>query len=124
MMNESGLQYTFRIFPFQRQNKTFFFFFKGSHNLKNASSWCRCGPETYEDYGYDDTYAEQSYEGYEGYYSQSQGESEYYDYGHGELQDSYETYRQDDWNGTRPSLKAPPARPVKGAYRKHPYGSY
>lgn len=49
-------------------------------------------PETYEDYGYDDSYAEQSYEGYEGYYSQSQGESEYYDYGHGELQDSYEAY--------------------------------
>lgn len=31
---------------------------------------------------------------------------------------------QDDWNGTRPSLKAPPARPVKGAYREHPYGRY
>ncbi|KAK2106366.1 KH domain-containing, RNA-binding, signal transduction-associated protein 1 [Saguinus oedipus] len=49
-------------------------------------------PETYEEYGYDDTYAEQSYEGYEGYYSQSQGDSEYYDYGHGEVQDSYEAY--------------------------------
>ncbi|MEJ1282361.1 KH domain containing RNA binding signal transduction associated 1 [Cricetulus griseus] len=81
-------------------------------------------PETYEDYGYDDTYADQSYEGYEGYYSQSQGESEYYDYGHGEVQDSYEAYGQDDWNGTRPSLKAPPARPVKGSYREHPYGRY
>ncbi|XP_042533432.1 KH domain-containing, RNA-binding, signal transduction-associated protein 1 [Dipodomys spectabilis] len=81
-------------------------------------------PETYEEYGYDDTYAEQSYEGYEGYYSQSQGDSEYYDYGHGEVQDSYEAYGQDDWNGTKPSLKAPPARPVKGAYREHPYGRY
>ncbi|XP_040830047.1 KH domain-containing, RNA-binding, signal transduction-associated protein 1 isoform X2 [Ochotona curzoniae] len=81
-------------------------------------------PKTYEEYGYDDTYAEQSYEGYEGYYSQSQGDSEYYDYGHGEVQDSYEAYGQDDWNGTRPSLKAPPARPVKGAYREHPYGRY
>ncbi|XP_068924145.1 KH domain-containing, RNA-binding, signal transduction-associated protein 1 isoform X1 [Petaurus breviceps papuanus] len=81
-------------------------------------------PETYEDYGYDDTYAEQSYEGYEGYYSQGQGDSEYYDYGHGEAQDSYEAYGQDDWNGTRPSLKAPPARPVKGSYREHPYGRY
>ncbi|XP_015504594.1 KH domain-containing, RNA-binding, signal transduction-associated protein 1 [Parus major] len=30
-------------------------------------------PETYEEYGYDDTYADQSYEGYEGYYSQGQG---------------------------------------------------
>ncbi|KAH1175285.1 KH domain-containing, RNA-binding, signal transduction-associated protein 1 isoform X1 [Mauremys mutica] len=81
-------------------------------------------PETYEDYGYDDTYAEQSYEGYEGYYSQGQGDTEYYDYGHGEAQESYEAYGQDDWNGTRPSLKAPPARPVKGAYREHPYGRY
>ncbi|XP_061454035.1 KH domain-containing, RNA-binding, signal transduction-associated protein 1 isoform X2 [Rhineura floridana] len=81
-------------------------------------------PETYEDYGYDDAYAEQSYEGYEGYYSQGQQETEYYDYGHGEAQESYEAYGQDDWNGTRPSLKAPPSRPVKGAYREHPYGRY
>ncbi|XP_056659826.1 KH domain-containing, RNA-binding, signal transduction-associated protein 1-like [Monodelphis domestica] len=81
-------------------------------------------PETYEEYGYDDTYAEQSYERYEGYYSQGQGDSEYYDYGHGKAQDSYEAYGQDNWNGTRPSLKAPPARPVKGSYREHPYGRY
>uniref|UniRef100_A0A8D0HKU4 KH domain-containing, RNA-binding, signal transduction-associated protein 1 n=1 Tax=Sphenodon punctatus TaxID=8508 RepID=A0A8D0HKU4_SPHPU len=81
-------------------------------------------PETYEEYGYDDAYAEQSYEGYEGYYSQGQADTEYYDYGHGEAQESYEAYGQDDWNGTRPSLKAPPARPVKGAYREHPYGRY
>ncbi|XP_048356258.1 KH domain-containing, RNA-binding, signal transduction-associated protein 1 isoform X2 [Sphaerodactylus townsendi] len=74
--------------------------------------------------GYDDAYAEQSYEGYEGYYSQGQQETEYYDYGHGETQESYEAYGQDDWNGTRPSLKAPPTRPVKGAYREHPYGRY
>ncbi|XP_064254590.1 KH domain-containing, RNA-binding, signal transduction-associated protein 1 isoform X2 [Passer domesticus] len=81
-------------------------------------------PDTYEEYGYDDTYAEQSYEGYEGYYSQGQGDTEYYDYGHGEAQETYEAYGQDDWNGTRPSLKAPPARPVKGGYREHPYGRY
>ncbi|KAK2546372.1 Khdrbs1 [Columba livia] len=81
-------------------------------------------PETYEEYGYDDMYADQSYEGYEGYYSQGQGDTEYYDYGHGEAQETYEAYGQDDWNGTRPSLKAPPARPVKGAYREHPYGRY
>ncbi|KGL79055.1 KH domain-containing, RNA-binding, signal transduction-associated protein 1, partial [Tinamus guttatus] len=74
--------------------------------------------------GYDDAYADQSYEGYEGYYSQGQGDTEYYDYGHGEAQETYEAYGQDDWNGTRPSLKAPPARPVKGAYREHPYGRY
>ncbi|KAM9369758.1 KH domain-containing, RNA-binding, signal transduction-associated protein 1 isoform 1-T1 [Phaethornis superciliosus] len=81
-------------------------------------------PETYEEYGYDDAYADQSYEGYEGYYSQGQGDTEYYDYGHGDAQETYEAYGQDDWNGTRPSLKAPPARPVKGAYREHPYGRY
>ncbi|XP_064028484.1 KH domain-containing, RNA-binding, signal transduction-associated protein 1 [Pogoniulus pusillus] len=81
-------------------------------------------PESYEEYGYDDAYADQSYEGYEGYYSQGQGDTEYYDYGHGEAQDTYEPYGQDDWNGTRPSLKAPPARPVKGSYREHPYGRY
>ncbi|NXR41290.1 KHDR1 protein, partial [Zosterops hypoxanthus] len=81
-------------------------------------------PESYEEYGYDDTYADQSYEGYEGYYSQGQGDTEYYDYGHGEAQETYEAYGQDDWNGTRPSLKAPPARPVKGGYREHPYGRY
>uniref|UniRef100_A0A5F4WKH0 KH domain-containing, RNA-binding, signal transduction-associated protein 1 n=1 Tax=Callithrix jacchus TaxID=9483 RepID=A0A5F4WKH0_CALJA len=81
-------------------------------------------PETYEEYAYDDTYAEQSYKGYEGSYSQSQGDSEYYDYGHGEVQDSHEAYGQDDWNGTRPSLKALPGRPMKGAYREHPYGHY
>ncbi|XP_064587532.1 KH domain-containing, RNA-binding, signal transduction-associated protein 1 [Zonotrichia leucophrys gambelii] len=81
-------------------------------------------PESYEEYGYDDTYAEQSYEGYEGYYSQGQGDTEYYDYGHGEAQETYEAYGQDDWNGARPSLKAPPARPVKGGYREHPYGRY
>ncbi|NXI75606.1 KHDR1 protein, partial [Rhipidura dahli] len=42
--------------------------------------------------GYEDTYAEQSYEGYEGYYSQGQGDTEYYDYGHGEPQETYEAY--------------------------------
>ncbi|XP_066191179.1 KH domain-containing, RNA-binding, signal transduction-associated protein 1 [Sylvia atricapilla] len=81
-------------------------------------------PESYEEYGYDDTYADQSYEGYEGYYSQGQGDTEYYDYGHGEAQETYEAYGQDDWNGARASLKAPPARPVKGGYREHPYGRY
>jgi hypothetical protein len=36
---------------------------------------------------------------------------------HGEVQDSYEAYGQDDWNETRPSLKALPARPLKGTFR-------
>ncbi|KAE8624396.1 hypothetical protein XENTR_v10005938 [Xenopus tropicalis] len=75
--------------------------------------------------GYEDSYAEPSYEGYEGYYSQSQGETEYYDYGHGEGPESYESYGQDNWNGSRPSLKVPSSRPLKGgAYREHPYGRF
>ncbi|KAG8451564.1 hypothetical protein GDO86_003676 [Hymenochirus boettgeri] len=82
-------------------------------------------PETYDEYGYEDSYAEQSYEGYEGYYNQSQGDTEYYDYGHGEVPESYESYGQDNWNGSRPSLKIPASRPVKGgAYRDHPYGRF
>ncbi|KAE8624398.1 hypothetical protein XENTR_v10005938 [Xenopus tropicalis] len=82
-------------------------------------------PETYDEYGYEDSYAEPSYEGYEGYYSQSQGETEYYDYGHGEGPESYESYGQDNWNGSRPSLKVPSSRPLKGgAYREHPYGRF
>ncbi|KAG8588056.1 hypothetical protein GDO81_005862 [Engystomops pustulosus] len=77
-------------------------------------------PEAYDDYGYDDAYAEQSYEAYESYYSQSPGDTEYYDYGHGEGPESYESYGQDNWNGSRPSLKVPSA--AKGStYRDHPY---
>ncbi|XP_066573444.1 KH domain-containing, RNA-binding, signal transduction-associated protein 1b isoform X1 [Amia ocellicauda] len=81
-------------------------------------------PEPYEEYSYEDSYAEPTYEAYESYYSQPQADTEYYDYGHGEAQDAYEPYAQDDWNGTRASLKPPPTRPVKGAYREHPYGRY
>ncbi|XP_032936872.1 KH domain-containing, RNA-binding, signal transduction-associated protein 1 isoform X2 [Catharus ustulatus] len=62
-------------------------------------------PESYEEYGYEDTYVEQSYEGYEGYYSQAQGDTEYYDYGHGEAQETYEAYGQDDWNSSRPGFR-------------------
>ncbi|KAM4700538.1 KH domain-containing, RNA-binding, signal transduction-associated protein 1 isoform 1-T1 [Discoglossus pictus] len=81
-------------------------------------------PESYDEYGYDDSYTEQSYEGYEGYYNQNQGDTEYYDYGHGEVPESYDSYGQDNWNGSRPSLKAP-SRPVKGgSYRDHPYGRF
>ncbi|XP_069478597.1 KH domain-containing, RNA-binding, signal transduction-associated protein 1 isoform X2 [Ambystoma mexicanum] len=80
--------------------------------------------EPYNDYGYEDTYAEQNYEGYEGYYSQGQGDTaEYYDYAHGETPESYDSYGQDDWTSSRP-LKAPPTRPTKGSYRDHPYGRY
>ncbi|XP_069613123.1 KH domain-containing, RNA-binding, signal transduction-associated protein 1 isoform X2 [Ranitomeya imitator] len=79
-------------------------------------------PESYDDYGYDDLYAEQSYDAYDSYYSQSPGDTEYYDYGHGESLESYESYGQDNWNGSRPSLKVPSSHAAKGsAYRDHPY---
>ncbi|XP_023687895.1 KH domain-containing, RNA-binding, signal transduction-associated protein 1b [Paramormyrops kingsleyae] len=83
-------------------------------------------PEHYDEYAYEESYAEPAYESYDTYYTQPQAEPEYYDYGHGEAQEAYETYGQDDWNGTRPAAggKAPPARPAKGAYREHPYGRY
>ncbi|XP_036371674.1 KH domain-containing, RNA-binding, signal transduction-associated protein 1-like [Megalops cyprinoides] len=84
-------------------------------------------PEPYEEYAYEDSYAEPAYESYDNYYSQPKAEPEYYDYGHGEAQESYEPYGQDDWNGTRANAggKAPPARPpVKPTYREHPYGRY
>ncbi|XP_041068362.1 KH domain-containing, RNA-binding, signal transduction-associated protein 2-like [Cetorhinus maximus] len=79
--------------------------------------------ESYDEYGYDDGYAEQNYDSYENYYDQSQGDAEYFDYGHGEVQETYEDYGQEDWNAGRASLKAP-ARPLKGMYRDHPYGRY
>ncbi|XP_028675581.1 KH domain-containing, RNA-binding, signal transduction-associated protein 1-like isoform X1 [Erpetoichthys calabaricus] len=79
-------------------------------------------PEPYDEYAYEDTYAEPSYDAYESYFSQPQADTEYYDYGHGEAQDAYEPYGQDDWNGTRASMKAP--RTLKGAYRDHPYVRY
>ncbi|XP_026882331.1 KH domain-containing, RNA-binding, signal transduction-associated protein 1b isoform X2 [Electrophorus electricus] len=83
--------------------------------------------ETYEEYSYDESYTEPAYESYDSYYSQPQAEPEYYDYGHGETQEGYESYAQDDWNGTqRTSVagKAPAQRQTKGAYREHPYGRY
>lgn len=84
-------------------------------------------PEPYEDYGYEESYTEPAYESYENYYNPApQADTEYYDYGHGEAQEGYESYAQDDWNGTRvPSGgKAPPTRQAKPGYRDHPYGRY
>lgn len=85
-------------------------------------------PETYGEYAYEEPYAEPSYEGYESYYSQPapQQDTEYYDYGHGEAQETYESYTEDDWAGGAwggSGGKAPTARPGK-SYRDHPYGRY
>uniref|UniRef100_A0A3Q3VP74 KH domain-containing, RNA-binding, signal transduction-associated protein 1 n=1 Tax=Mola mola TaxID=94237 RepID=A0A3Q3VP74_MOLML len=82
----------------------------------------------YEDYSsYEEAYAEPAYEGYDSYYSQQS--APYYDYGHGEAQEtSYESYAQDDWENSWSNSgaggKAPMSRQTKGAYREHPYGRY
>ncbi|XP_047191255.1 KH domain-containing, RNA-binding, signal transduction-associated protein 2 isoform X2 [Scophthalmus maximus] len=81
--------------------------------------------ESYDDYGYDDGYGgeydDDSYEAYEDNYSnQSKSISEYYEYGHGTGDESYNNY-EEEWPTTRPCLKAPILRLTRGGYRKHPY---
>ncbi|XP_060895603.1 KH domain-containing, RNA-binding, signal transduction-associated protein 2 isoform X1 [Labrus mixtus] len=81
--------------------------------------------DSYDDYGYDDGYGgeydEESYEAYEDNYSnQSKSISEYYEYGHGTSDESYNNY-EEEWATSRPSLKAPVLRLTRGGYRKHPY---
>ncbi|XP_078255140.1 KH domain-containing, RNA-binding, signal transduction-associated protein 2 isoform X1 [Rhinoraja longicauda] len=48
---------------------------------------------------------------------------EYYDYGHGTSEDTYDSYGQEEWVAPRPSLKASIPR-SRGTYREHPYGRY
>ncbi|XP_064411469.1 KH domain-containing, RNA-binding, signal transduction-associated protein 2 isoform X2 [Latimeria chalumnae] len=83
----------------------------------------------YDEYGYDDGYGgeydDQSYDAYDNSYAtQTQSIPEYYDYGHGTSEEAYDSYAEEDWATTRPSLKAPPPRASRGAYREHPYGRY
>ncbi|KAJ8250378.1 hypothetical protein COCON_G00223000 [Conger conger] len=85
--------------------------------------------ESYDDYGYDDgydgEYDDQSYDAYDdNYSSQSKSTSEYYEYGHGTIEEAYDNYAEEEWTAARPSLKAPPARLSRGGYREHPYGRY
>lgn len=87
-------------------------------------------PESYGEYPYEEAYAEPAYEGYEGYYSQPapQADTEYYDYGHGEPQESYGSYAEDDWDGAawggNSGGKSASSRQNKGSYREHPYGRF
>ncbi|XP_061462971.1 KH domain-containing, RNA-binding, signal transduction-associated protein 3 isoform X2 [Rhineura floridana] len=83
--------------------------------------------DTYGDYEYDDgygtSYDEQSYDSYDNSYNTSaQSGADYYDYAHGLSDDTYDSYRQDEWSNSR--HKAPPARTTKGAYREQPYARY
>lgn len=84
--------------------------------------------ESYDEYTYDESYTETAYDSYDSsYYSQPQAEPEYYDYGHGETTESYESYGEDDWNGTQrqaPGKAPPPPRAAKTPYREHPYRQY
>uniref|UniRef100_A0A673VKG8 KH RNA binding domain containing, signal transduction associated 3 n=1 Tax=Suricata suricatta TaxID=37032 RepID=A0A673VKG8_SURSU len=48
--------------------------------------------------------------------------ADYYDYGHGLSEETYDSYGQEDWTNSR--HKAPSARTAKGAYRDQPYGRY
>ncbi|XP_075454226.1 KH domain-containing, RNA-binding, signal transduction-associated protein 2 [Ascaphus truei] len=85
--------------------------------------------EPYDEYGYDDgfgdDYDEQSYEAYENSYTtETQSVPEYYDYGHGTNEESYNNYGQEEWASSRSSLKAPLPRTNRGGYREHPYGRY
>ncbi|XP_056269019.1 KH domain-containing, RNA-binding, signal transduction-associated protein 1b [Pseudoliparis swirei] len=81
----------------------------------------------YEDYGYDESHTDSAYDSYDSYYSQPQAEPEYYEYGHGDGTESYESYDQDDWNGTQRTVSGkapPPSRGAKTPYREHPYRQY
>ncbi|XP_067093025.1 KH domain-containing, RNA-binding, signal transduction-associated protein 2 isoform X2 [Osmerus mordax] len=85
--------------------------------------------DAYEDYGYDDgydgEYDDQSYDTYEeNYSSQSKSISEYYEYGHGSNDETYNSYGPEEWMTSRPALKAPATRLARATYREHPYGRY
>ncbi|KAG8550913.1 hypothetical protein GDO81_028251 [Engystomops pustulosus] len=82
--------------------------------------------DTYGEYDYDDGYGtaydEPSYDSYENNYNSTQSTGDYYDYGHGLGEDSYDSYGQDDWANSR--HKAVSSRATKGAYREQPYARY
>ncbi|XP_035887341.1 KH domain-containing, RNA-binding, signal transduction-associated protein 3 isoform X3 [Phyllostomus discolor] len=84
--------------------------------------------ETYGDYDYDDgygaTYDDQSYDSYDNSYSTpaQSSSADYYDYGHGLSDETYDSYGQEEWTNSR--HKAPSSRTAKGVYRDQPYGRY
>uniref|UniRef100_A0A672JZL1 KH domain-containing, RNA-binding, signal transduction-associated protein 2 n=1 Tax=Sinocyclocheilus grahami TaxID=75366 RepID=A0A672JZL1_SINGR len=91
--------------------------------LFDAMLHCHCY-SGYDD-GYDGEYDDQSYEGYDDNYSnKSKSVSEYYEYGHGNNDEAYNNYAEEDWMSSRPNLKAPASRLTRGGYRDHPYGRY
>uniref|UniRef100_A0A8C5FDQ2 KH domain-containing, RNA-binding, signal transduction-associated protein 2 n=1 Tax=Gadus morhua TaxID=8049 RepID=A0A8C5FDQ2_GADMO len=86
-------------------------------------SVCFPPPQSYDD-GYDGQYDDESYDAHDDSYSnQSKSISEFYEYGHGTSDDSYNNY-EEDWAACRPNRKAPTARLSRGGFREHPYGRY
>uniref|UniRef100_A0A674K162 KH RNA binding domain containing, signal transduction associated 3 n=1 Tax=Terrapene triunguis TaxID=2587831 RepID=A0A674K162_9SAUR len=79
-------------------------------------------PKEYDD-GYGTAYDEQGYDSYDNSYStQAQSGTDYYDYGHGLSEETYDSYGQEEWTNSR--HKAPSARTTKGIYRDQPYARY
>uniref|UniRef100_A0A3P9LEZ2 KH domain-containing, RNA-binding, signal transduction-associated protein 2 n=1 Tax=Oryzias latipes TaxID=8090 RepID=A0A3P9LEZ2_ORYLA len=77
----------------------------------------------YDD-GYGGEYDDESYEIYDdSYNSQAKSSSEFYTYGLGTSDESYNNY-EEEWTVTRATLKAPTLRLTRGSYRKNPYGRY
>ncbi|XP_049556855.1 KH domain-containing, RNA-binding, signal transduction-associated protein 3 isoform X5 [Orcinus orca] len=52
----------------------------------------------------------------------TQSGADYYDYGHGLSEETYDSYGQEEWTNSR--HKAPSARTAKGVYRDQPYSRY
>uniref|UniRef100_A0A8C0JBK7 KH RNA binding domain containing, signal transduction associated 3 n=1 Tax=Chelonoidis abingdonii TaxID=106734 RepID=A0A8C0JBK7_CHEAB len=78
--------------------------------------------QEYDD-GYGTAYDEQGYDSYDNSYStQAQSGTDYYDYGHGLNEETYDSYGQEEWTNSR--HKAPSARTTKGIYRDQPYARY
>uniref|UniRef100_A0A2K5C341 KH RNA binding domain containing, signal transduction associated 3 n=1 Tax=Aotus nancymaae TaxID=37293 RepID=A0A2K5C341_AOTNA len=64
-----------------------------------------------------------NYDSYDNSYSTpAQSGADYYDYGHGLSEETYDSYGQEEWTNSR--HKAPSARTAKGVYRDQPYGRY
>ncbi|XP_042166519.1 KH domain-containing, RNA-binding, signal transduction-associated protein 3 isoform X1 [Oncorhynchus tshawytscha] len=84
--------------------------------------------DTYGEYEYDDGYGtaydDQGYDSYDNSYSnQGQNSDDYYEYGHDNGEESYESYAgQEEWTTNRG--KVPAARTTKGVYRETPYSRY
>ncbi|XP_029591084.1 KH domain-containing, RNA-binding, signal transduction-associated protein 3 isoform X1 [Salmo trutta] len=84
--------------------------------------------DTYGEYEYDDGYGtaydDQGYDSYDNSYSnQGQNSDDYYEYGHDNGEESYESYAgQEEWTTNR--SKVPAARTTKGVYRETPYSRY